>query len=202
MTFIRENYPADWFTRIRPAILIRAGSPDGEPKFARCEFCNLRNYSHRWTDDGQELRRSKIVLTIAHLDQDTTNNDPENLAALCQRCHLEHDRPHHLINASLTRDRKKKHSLMEFETAEELRKKMSTKGPNHSFNVLLSPRHMALLEELADVTSTNKSIIIRQAVQAYHAMKVLHTPTCADGQACRVPNMFLPPTPAAPTVPV
>lgn len=35
----------------------------------------------------------KIVLTVAHLDRDRSNNDRSNLAALCQRCHLNHDRP-------------------------------------------------------------------------------------------------------------
>lgn len=35
---------------------------------------------------------TKIILTVAHLDRDTTNNARENLAALCQRCHLNHDR--------------------------------------------------------------------------------------------------------------
>jgi len=34
----------------------------------------------------------KIILTVAHLDRNRENNDPENLAALCQRCHLNHDR--------------------------------------------------------------------------------------------------------------
>ena len=34
----------------------------------------------------------KIILTVAHLDRDRSNNDPSNLAALCQRCHLNHDR--------------------------------------------------------------------------------------------------------------
>lgn len=34
----------------------------------------------------------KIILTVAHLDRDRWNNDPANLAALCQRCHLNHDR--------------------------------------------------------------------------------------------------------------
>lgn len=34
----------------------------------------------------------KIILTVAHLDQDITNNRFANLAALCQRCHLNHDR--------------------------------------------------------------------------------------------------------------
>lgn len=36
-----------------------------------------------------------VVLATAHLDQDPSNNDPRNLAALCQRCHLQHDRAAH-----------------------------------------------------------------------------------------------------------
>lgn len=41
----------------------------------------------------------KIILTVAHLDRNRDNNDPSNLAALCQRCHLNHDRQaQHLPN--------------------------------------------------------------------------------------------------------
>ena len=36
-----------------------------------------------------------VVLATAHLDQDPSNNDSRNLAALCQRCHLQHDRAAH-----------------------------------------------------------------------------------------------------------
>ena len=36
-----------------------------------------------------------VVLATAHLDQNPGNNHPRNLAALCQRCHLAHDRPAH-----------------------------------------------------------------------------------------------------------
>ena len=38
----------------------------------------------------------KIVLTVAHLDQNPANNSFFNLAALCQRCHLNHDRLHNI----------------------------------------------------------------------------------------------------------
>ena len=42
---------------------------------------------------GRGVRSStKIILTVAHLDRNTTNNARDNLAALCQRCHLNHDR--------------------------------------------------------------------------------------------------------------
>ena len=35
---------------------------------------------------------SRVVLTVAHLDHDKMNNDPANLQAFCQRCHLTYDR--------------------------------------------------------------------------------------------------------------
>lgn len=40
-------------------------------------------------------RRMRVVLASAHLDHDPGNNRPANLAALCQRCHLAHDRAEH-----------------------------------------------------------------------------------------------------------
>ena len=45
--------------------------------------------------DAMPLPRTFVVLATAHLDHDPSNNDPRNLAALCQRCHLEHDRGEH-----------------------------------------------------------------------------------------------------------
>jgi len=47
-----------------------------------------------------------IVLTIAHLNHDTTDNRDENLSALCQRCHLSHDKYLHATNARETRRKK------------------------------------------------------------------------------------------------
>ena len=197
-----KEYPHNWLTEIRPLILHRAGARPEERIEARCEFCHIENHSYRTNADRRDDKQTFIVLTISHLDQNIQNNDPQNLAALCQRCHLQHDRPHHLINASFTRDRKKKQGLFPFLSKKERKNAVSTKGPNHSYNVLLSPEHMELLKELADKTSTNKSIIIRQAITSYHAMKCLHIPTCADGQACRVPNMHIPPVQPQPQVPV
>lgn len=36
------------------------------------------------------------VCTVAHLDWNRNNDDPTNLALLCQQCHLDHDRPQHM----------------------------------------------------------------------------------------------------------
>ena len=49
------------------------------------------------------VRIIEIVLTVAHLDHQPENNVPENLAALCQRCHLGHDRAYHQARAAQRR---------------------------------------------------------------------------------------------------
>ncbi|WP_428663434.1 hypothetical protein [Runella sp.] len=107
-------YPENWFTELRPAVLTRANNA--------CECCKVKNYAVvRWDEDREayyeyddeetpdcfsvalklriHLKASHfyadwlvIVLTIAHLDHDIKNNDLANLKALCQRCHLKHDR--------------------------------------------------------------------------------------------------------------
>ena len=86
------DYPANWKTEIRPAILRRAGN--------RCEFCGAAN------GQPHPATGSRVVLTIAHLDHDTTHNAPENLAALCQKCHLTYDAALHAQHARATRRRK------------------------------------------------------------------------------------------------
>ena len=51
-------------------------------------------------------RATVIVLTVAHLDHNVSNNDDSNLVALCQRCHLTYDAKLHAINARKTREAK------------------------------------------------------------------------------------------------
>jgi hypothetical protein len=41
------------------------------------------------------LLLTRVVLASCHLDHDPGNNRPRNLAALCQRCHMLHDRAEH-----------------------------------------------------------------------------------------------------------
>lgn len=104
-----KDYPIDWFSRIRPAILERAGHC--------CEECGAPNYAILSTPDREliencasykEAREKRkhcftsdrcdgfvtIVLTIAHMDHFTMNNDPKNLKALCQKCHNSYDAKH------------------------------------------------------------------------------------------------------------
>lgn len=106
MPWDRSKYPRDWSTRIVPAIRERSGN--------RCEcrgecgrlFCNVTPCA---AANGQPhpLTGSKVVLTTAHLDHDTTHNDLANLRHLCQLCHLSMDADLHAQHARETRRRRR-----------------------------------------------------------------------------------------------
>ncbi|NJM78270.1 MAG: HNH endonuclease [Acaryochloridaceae cyanobacterium RU_4_10] len=38
-----------------------------------------------------QFKPKRFLLTVAHLDQDPSNNSPDNLKALCAPCHLRFD---------------------------------------------------------------------------------------------------------------
>ncbi|GEP11762.1 hypothetical protein [Methylobacterium gnaphalii] len=50
----------------------------------------------------EAVKVTRIVLATAHKRHDTSRNSRSDLAAWCQRCHLEHDRPEHLRRRRLT----------------------------------------------------------------------------------------------------
>lgn len=86
-----------------------------------CEWCGIAN--------GAPLpsgRNGKVVLTVAHLGTPRPTGDGwlegnksdkhdvrrENLAALCNRCHLAYDLLDHMQHARETRQRKKREEMM------------------------------------------------------------------------------------------
>jgi len=73
-----KKYPADWRSISARIRFVRAQN--------RCEICGAENYKPH-PDTGK-----KVVLTVSHLNRDTSDNREENLKALCQSCHLNHDR--------------------------------------------------------------------------------------------------------------
>jgi hypothetical protein len=102
----RSRYPDNW-SDITAAIRERAGD--------RCECtgqcatrgakgpaclliigqgdrCEARNRSTSWRTGA------RIVLTVAHLDDNTEHNQPDNLLAMCQACHLAYDTELHRKN--------------------------------------------------------------------------------------------------------
>lgn len=121
-------YPPNWKTEIRPSILERAnnccehcgvanysiGARGADGKwYSVDEIDNMKSdigYSLWW---GGYPKLIKIVLTIAHLGVDypdgrkgdkTNKMDvrPENLQALCQKCHLNLDIDEHAENRKKT----------------------------------------------------------------------------------------------------
>lgn len=80
----KDRYPKNWKSEIRPSILRRANN--------RCEFCGVENHDYRLNKKTGKLVR--IVLTVAHLNHTPEDCRPENLRALCQKCHNEYDARH------------------------------------------------------------------------------------------------------------
>lgn len=104
MPMQRERYPAEWDDISRRIRFERAAG--------RCEWCGAVN-GHPNPRTG-----SRVVLTVAHLGTVHADGTPgdkhdkmdvrdENLAALCQACHLNYDRDEHMANAAATRRRRK-----------------------------------------------------------------------------------------------
>lgn len=93
MPMNRADYPDNWEEISLVIRTVRAKH--------RCEWCGAYN------GDVHPVTGSIVILTVAHLGvphpdgtpgdkEDKMDVRPENLAALCQRCHLNYDRDHHL----------------------------------------------------------------------------------------------------------
>ncbi len=93
------RYPANW-KEISQRVRERGSR--------RCEFCGAAHGAPH-PETG-----STVILTTAHLGVAHPDGTPgnkhdkmdvrdENLAALCQRCHLRYDRAEHAANAAYTR---------------------------------------------------------------------------------------------------
>lgn len=109
-----KKYPANWKDEIRPRILKRANF--------KCEECGRKHKSHytqsNWWQFGEldefaikysiaaGIKIVRIILTIAHLDQNINNNADENLKALCQKCHLNLDRPFNILKRKISKANK------------------------------------------------------------------------------------------------
>jgi 5-methylcytosine-specific restriction endonuclease McrA len=119
MPISKENkklYPKNW-DKIRKDILKRAKN--------KCEFCGVGNHlfgirdsdGDFWTVDEfgescslgdfpEKNKFFKIILTIAHLDHNPTNNNYDNLKALCQKCHNSYDAKHRAETRKNKKDKK------------------------------------------------------------------------------------------------
>ncbi|KPI12065.1 hypothetical protein OK074_2686 [Actinobacteria bacterium OK074] len=97
---MRGRYPSDWPQISHRIRFERAGG--------RCECdgrCG-RRHPGRCTavhDQPHPATGSLVVLTTAHLDDVPEHCDDDNLAAMCQACHLSYDAALHAATAARTR---------------------------------------------------------------------------------------------------
>lgn len=123
---LRPLYPGNWQSLSRRIRFERAGGvcqtcgrphatlvrclPDGrwfDP--AQSTWWDGRGRLASWPDLEQliTLRTTRVILAAAHLDHNPANNRLRNLKSLCQRCHLMHDRAHHLQQRRITYRRRR-----------------------------------------------------------------------------------------------
>ena len=124
----RERYNQDWEMTSLRIRTVRAQN--------RCEQCGIHNlaiikrfkegiYRQATVDELRQLfeirasfgvkemtairmmKLTKVIITVAHLDHNEKNDDESNLRALCQRCHILHDKVDNRI-----RSRHKKNAII------------------------------------------------------------------------------------------
>ena len=100
----KSRYPSNW-KEIRAHILQRANN--------LCEFCGVENHTYRLNEKTGKM--AYIVLTIAHMNEVIEDVRPENLRALCQRCHNRYDVEHRKKTRAMTRAGKDKSLTLDFE---------------------------------------------------------------------------------------
>ncbi len=130
---LKHFYGREWRTVIRPRILERDGhrchfcrKPNDETVYQIVEpgrrmwwieTMLFEPYNkHLLTNTGKlvtvdadslPLQRGyqvRVVLTVAHLNHDPSDMRDDNLAALCQWCHLHHDQQHHAETRATRKD--------------------------------------------------------------------------------------------------
>lgn len=94
-----KKYPKDWKT-ISANLRLAVGN--------RCELCYApngatvarnKNHQYPWqyiSEFNEGEPRTKIILTVHHIDGDLSHNTHPNLIVLCQRCHLRLDLAKHM----------------------------------------------------------------------------------------------------------
>jgi hypothetical protein len=127
----RKFYGLQWRTITRPRILARAGDKCeqcGKPNHAYIETrfaprtsdglmfwskLTTRGENTNWYDkNGKPVTAPqffesaaviRVIICLAHLNHTPGDDGDENLKALCQWCHLRHDKTKHAAAAKVTR---------------------------------------------------------------------------------------------------
>lgn len=109
----RDGNRCKWCGIPNKVIVVRL--PDGTTRNVLSrEWQEYNQYRRGGYSKSQALKIlgfTKVVLTVAHIDHDKDNNRFDNLAALCQRCHLQHDSKQHVANRKYGRNHNNKHQI-------------------------------------------------------------------------------------------
>lgn len=99
-TETRRRYPTNWNEISDWVRFVRAGGrcecsgecgrPDGH--LGPDVRCRNRHGQPRW---GGARRQCTVILSTAHLNHVPEDDDPDEMLALCEGCHLAYDRQHH-----------------------------------------------------------------------------------------------------------
>ncbi len=101
----------------RRAKPVRPGAPSVFTELSGDDLSTITQASAEmsWREKQRFYKRrgvTRIILSVAHIDRNRTNNRFHNLAALCQRCHLLHDGRQHVYNTKYGRE--VKYSVLTF----------------------------------------------------------------------------------------
>lgn len=115
------RYPKNWKSEIVPRIRARSGNIcecmgecglfhyeiDGRQHDSEV-MLNRRSLIRCTALNGEPhpVTKSKVVLTVGHLNHTPEDCRDEVLKHWCQRCHLRYDKNHHQKNARVTRFKK------------------------------------------------------------------------------------------------
>lgn len=100
----RARYPKEWPAISKRIRFERAGG--------RCECEGECGHDHGGRCEAlhgepHPITESKVVLTTAHLNHTPEDCRDEVLKAMCQRCHLAHDREHHAASRRTRAEKRK-----------------------------------------------------------------------------------------------
>lgn len=114
-----KEYHPDWKDVIRPKILERDNY--------RCRHCKVRHKSRAYRltkatymevdnfmEEWAKSNNRKVItvyLQVAHLDHDKSNNNPNNLIALCPICHGRYDKTHKQLMSKIFKSKMDKSTI-------------------------------------------------------------------------------------------
>ncbi|MGI9251339.1 MAG: hypothetical protein ACR2PR_09085 [Pseudohongiellaceae bacterium] len=92
---MKDKYPKNWKAISWVIRSVRAGwRCEGSPKYPDCRAAH---------GEPHPTTGNMVCLTVAHLNHNPADCRPDNLRAMCNRCHLVYDAAHHWDTTKIKR---------------------------------------------------------------------------------------------------